>query len=52
MKLATRQATINQLNATHFDNAVTMFNGQARGFGVEDDLAHERISPYSQEPCL
>ena len=41
MERAAGLAAIHQLDAADFDDAMSLLRLQARGFGVEDDLAHD-----------
>jgi hypothetical protein len=37
-----RRPSLGELDATDLDQAMTALDFEAGGFGVEDDLAHER----------
>jgi hypothetical protein len=41
MKMTPREATVFQLNATNFDNTMTIRRFQARCFRIQYDLSHE-----------
>ena len=43
MELTPGQAPIDEFDAADFDDAVAVPRGEARGFGVEDDLSHAGI---------
>src|SRR5690606_5443793 len=49
MKVIAREAAIDHLDAGHFDDAVALRRIQARGFGIENDLAHERLTPAEKK---
>ncbi|GAA6140832.1 hypothetical protein NBRC116584_06500 [Hydrogenophaga sp. 5NK40-0174] len=45
MQIVARELAMEQLYATDFDDAVTIFRRQASGFRVQDDLSHESSVP-------
>jgi hypothetical protein len=45
VEFAARLTAIDQLDAADLDDAVSLLRLQPRGFGVEDDLAHDRLRP-------
>jgi hypothetical protein len=53
MKLAASRAAINEFDTADLDDAVAVARREARGFGVEDDLAHGTLFDHNlQEPAM
>ena len=51
MERAAGLAAIHQLDAADLDDAMSLLRLQPRGFGVEDDLAHERAQTAARSAC-
>ena len=51
MELAAGLAPIHQLDAADLDDAMSLLRLQPRGFGVEDDLAHDAAQTTARSAC-
>jgi len=45
MKIAAREAAINELHTSQFNNAMTLFGFKTGGFGIENNLTQFFLSP-------
>ena len=45
MKRASGEPPVEHLDAADFDDSMQLFDFKARGFGIENDLPHQRLPP-------